>query len=184
MNSKRKQAEYYNKTAKDLGTLAEGDIVRIKPVKLGQKEWDRGVVTKQVNQRSYEVETPKGICRRNRVHLNKSKGIPPTLDESITCDSIKSPNVHRENMGEDRSRSPYVRDKNMSTTVESEKNNSDDCGQLINTRDETTEKGSSVDANISEEIVKIRPVDNTGTPVRRSTRNRRLPGHLKDFKLC
>ena len=87
-------------------------------------------------------------------------------------------------MGEDRSWSPDVRDKNMRTTVESEKNNSDDCGQAINTRDETTEKESSVDANVSEEIVKIRSVDNTGTPVRRSTRNRRLPGHLKDFKLC
>ena len=150
--------------------------MRIKPVKLGQKEWDRGVVTKQVNKRSYEVETPKGICQRNRVHLNKSAEIPATHEESIACDSIKSPNVQGENMGEDRSRSPYVCDKNMRTTVETENNMSD-------ARDEATEKEPVIEANISEEIVKIRPMDNTETPVRRSTRNRRLPGHLKDYKL-
>ena len=64
----------------------------------------------------------------------------------------------------------------MRTTVETENNMSD-------ARDEATEKEPVIEANISEEIVKIRPMDNTETPVRRSTRNRRLPGHLKDYKL-
>lgn len=91
MSSKRKQVESYNKTAKDLRTLAEEGIARIKLFKLGQKEWDKGVVTKQVNQRSYEIETPKGIFRCNRVNLNKSREVRMTEKEKITSDRVKSP---------------------------------------------------------------------------------------------
>jgi hypothetical protein len=35
----QKQAEYYNKSAKDLKPLQEGDVVRMKPLVQGQKNW-------------------------------------------------------------------------------------------------------------------------------------------------
>ena len=37
-----KQAFHYNKTAKDLPVLHEGDTVRMKPFQLGEKKWGKG----------------------------------------------------------------------------------------------------------------------------------------------
>ena len=39
-----KQAEYYNRNAHDLSALEEGDVVRMQPFKLGQKEWKKGTI--------------------------------------------------------------------------------------------------------------------------------------------
>ncbi|CAB4006649.1 Transposon Ty3-G Gag-Pol poly [Paramuricea clavata] len=50
----------------------EGDSVRIKPWKLGKKEWQPGSIRKRLDERFYEVQTPCGILRRNRVHLRRS----------------------------------------------------------------------------------------------------------------
>ena len=66
-----KQAEYYNRNAHDLPAL-EGDVVRMQPFKLGQKEWKKGIVKRQLGERSYEVETPDAVYRRNRVHIKKT----------------------------------------------------------------------------------------------------------------
>ena len=63
---------YYNKGAKDLSPLHEGDTVRIKPCTLGQKTWRTGTVNKQLDERSYEIETETGILKRNRVYLKKT----------------------------------------------------------------------------------------------------------------
>ena len=52
-----KQAEYYNRNAHDLPALEEEDVVRMQPVKLGQKEWKKGIVKHRLGGRSYEVET-------------------------------------------------------------------------------------------------------------------------------
>ena len=58
--------------ARDLDPLAKGDPVRVKPWQVGKKEWQKGVVKKRLDERSYEVELPQGVLRRNRVHLNES----------------------------------------------------------------------------------------------------------------
>ena len=63
---------YYNKGAKDLSPLHEGDAVRIKPCTLGQKTWRTGTINKQLDERSYDIETETGILRRNRVYLKKT----------------------------------------------------------------------------------------------------------------
>ena len=60
-----KQAHYYNKGAKDLPALEEGDVVRMGPFKLGQKTWDPATVTRRYGDRSYEVETDTGNYRRH-----------------------------------------------------------------------------------------------------------------------
>ena len=78
----RKQSERYNQHAKDLPTLEEGDVVRLKPYKLGCPEWQRAVVQKRLDERSYEVETDNGLLlRRNRVDLKKTGEAPPSSRE-------------------------------------------------------------------------------------------------------
>ena len=79
---KNAQAKQFNKTAKDLPCLEEGDIVRMQPFRLGKKEWDKATVVRRLDQRSYEVETPSGVYRRNRVHLRKTKEPPPQMSPS------------------------------------------------------------------------------------------------------
>ena len=74
----KEQARYYNREAKDLTPLNEGDIVRMKPFKLGDKCWQKATVTERLDERSYTVETLSGgTYRRNRYHLKKTKEPPP-----------------------------------------------------------------------------------------------------------
>ena len=71
------QAKYYNQTAKDLPSLSEGDVVRMKPFKLGDKSWRKAQVTARLDERSYTVETDDGaVYRRNRQHLRKTSESP------------------------------------------------------------------------------------------------------------
>ena len=79
------QAYPYNRGAKDLPVLEEGDTVRMKPFRLGQKTRQRGTVTTRLDERSYEVDTPTGTYRRNRVHLRKSNN-PPDAETSESPD--------------------------------------------------------------------------------------------------
>ena len=39
---------------------------------LGNKIWKKGVISKRLDERSYDVDTDDGTLRRNRVHLNKT----------------------------------------------------------------------------------------------------------------
>ena len=87
-HSQAMQAYHYNRGAKDLPVLEEGDTVQMKPFRLGQKTWRRGTVTTRLDERSYEVDTPTGTYRRNRVHLGKSDN-PPDAETSNHPTSIK-----------------------------------------------------------------------------------------------
>ena len=69
---KQRQAQYYNRGVVDLGPLKRGDTVRIKPFQLGKREWQKGIVQSRLDERSFEVETPQDVARRNRVHLGKT----------------------------------------------------------------------------------------------------------------
>ena len=77
------QAKYYNRSAKDLPSLSEGDVVRMKPFKLGDKSWHKAQVTARLDERSYTVETENGaVYRRNRQHLRKTS--EPPVEPVIT----------------------------------------------------------------------------------------------------
>ena len=79
---KRKQqsALAYNKSAKDLKVLEEGETVRMKPFALNERAWKKAVVTKRLDERSYELLTSDGnMLRRNRVDLKPSKEKPPSF---------------------------------------------------------------------------------------------------------
>ncbi len=74
---KQKQAELFNRHAKDLPVLKTDDVVRMKPFRAGAKEWEKATVRDRLDERSYRVETPHGIFRRNRADLKKTME-PPT----------------------------------------------------------------------------------------------------------
>ena len=77
--NKTRQKVYYDKSAKPLTTLREGDTVRITPLGY-EKEWKRATVTKQSGVRSYIVKRDDGTqLRRNRRHLRKVKELSADL---------------------------------------------------------------------------------------------------------
>lgn len=81
------QAKYYNRTARDLPSLSEGDVVRMKPFKLGDKSCPKAQVTTRLDERSYTVETEDGaVYRRNRQHLRRTSEPPthPVIPEQST----------------------------------------------------------------------------------------------------
>ena len=83
----KQQAKYFDRTAKDLPEL-EGDTVRMKPFRTGQKTLRKATVTSRLDSRSYTVETPEGdTYRRNRCHLKKSSE-KPTQQMSATGGNV------------------------------------------------------------------------------------------------
>ena len=71
------QAKYYNWSAKDLPSLSEGDVIRMKPFKLSIKSWHKAQVTERLDKQSYTVETDKGaVYRRNQQHQRKTSEPP------------------------------------------------------------------------------------------------------------
>ena len=71
LQRKEVQTRYFNRKVKELPSLDEGDVVRMKPqVSNGKKTWTKAQVEKQVDVRSYAVRTEDGrLFRRNRRHL-------------------------------------------------------------------------------------------------------------------
>ena len=43
--------------------------------------WQKGVVKSRIDKRSYEVELPQGLLRRNRVELRKSNEAPIKVED-------------------------------------------------------------------------------------------------------
>ena len=70
--------------------LKEGDRVRLKPFRLGQKGWNKGTVVERLDERSYDIETSDGMYRRNRVHIRKD-----TVPEDAVPTAQRSA-VHRQ----------------------------------------------------------------------------------------
>ena len=92
----RAQAKYYNRNTRDLPTLSEGDVVRMKPFKLGAKSWPKAQVTARLDERSYTVETENGtVYQRNRQHLKKTSESPiqPIQSDPVGDSSTPKPDV-------------------------------------------------------------------------------------------
>ncbi|KAK3731844.1 hypothetical protein QZH41_020210 [Actinostola sp. cb2023] len=76
-----RQRAIYDKNARDLPPLCEGDTVRMKPFRPGERIWRKAIVTEKLDDRSYYVASQDGgTYRRNRQHLNKSREQPPPTD--------------------------------------------------------------------------------------------------------
>ncbi|CAH3108823.1 unnamed protein product [Porites lobata] len=81
---KLKQARYYNRGAKVLQPLQEGDVVRVRPLNRRSK-WFKAQVDQHIDVRSYNVRTEDGrLYRRNRSHLYKvPERYQPNHDEEL-----------------------------------------------------------------------------------------------------
>ena len=83
----KQQVKHFNQGARSLRELAEGDVVRMKPFRLGNKVWKKATVTARLDERSYNIETPDGgVYRRTQCHLRKT----PERVESVCSDDSKS----------------------------------------------------------------------------------------------
>ena len=83
--SQQRQKSYYDKHSKDLRSLEEGDVVRMKPFH-GQ-QWKKATVCKRLADRSCPVETSDGgAYARNRVHLRKTTEQPTSSAGSTHLD--------------------------------------------------------------------------------------------------
>ena len=92
----RAQAKYYNRDTKDLPTLSEEDVVRMKPFKLGAKSWPKAQVTARLDEWSYTVETENGtVYCRNRQHLKKTSESPiqPIQSDPVDDTNTSKPDV-------------------------------------------------------------------------------------------
>ena len=151
---KQRQAQYYNRSAVDLDPLRRGDVVRLKPFQLGRREWQKGIVRSRLDERSYEVETPHHVARRNRVHLRKTnEPPPPSLDQ--TPAEVYVP--------------IYPQSNELPTAVPEEVN---------------PPAPSQESATLSRPEVDPTPAESPPKPVlRRSERQRRPPKRFSDFVL-
>ena len=85
---KERQAYYNNRGASDLDPLQRGDTVRLKPFQLGRHVWQKGIMRGRLDERSYEVETPQSVVRRNRVHQRKTNEPPPPSPDAEVPDEV------------------------------------------------------------------------------------------------
>ncbi|XP_061170331.1 uncharacterized protein K02A2.6-like [Saccostrea echinata] len=95
---KERQAHYYNHGAKDLKPLKIQDLVRIAPPDgIGQsREWKKGVVTKVLPNRSYEVQSDGQHYRSNRRHLRPSKHQEQSESDDIVPEEYSETGVEQE----------------------------------------------------------------------------------------
>ena len=68
-----KKVNRMNKSRHELSELEPGQIVRLQPIDKQGSTWKEGVVTQQVNSRTYEVKANGKTYRRNRAHIRSSK---------------------------------------------------------------------------------------------------------------
>ena len=69
------QRAYFDRSAKDLAPLEEGDVLRMQPFIKGKKSWDKAPVHQRLDDSSYMVELDSGeIYRRNRAHSGADLG--------------------------------------------------------------------------------------------------------------
>ena len=72
----------YDKGAKDLDPLEEGESVRLRPTSMGSKVWVKARVLQRRDQRSYVVQQGYTLLRRNGVDLRRAHhatGSPNTI---------------------------------------------------------------------------------------------------------
>lgn len=74
------QKEYFNRQAKPLTPISEGDVVRV--INQTNGTWEPAVVKSKLRSpRSFHVQTQQGTLRRNRKHLLKTRESPPNLNQ-------------------------------------------------------------------------------------------------------
>ena len=82
------QRNNYDKTAKDLEMLNEGDTIRLKPFRMGKKEWEKGVVRKRLDDRT--TETPPELFQAPN---HTSESAPPSSPSPVSPPVDSTPEI-------------------------------------------------------------------------------------------
>lgn len=94
IDRQEKQAKYYNRTAKDMDMLRQGDRVRVQPFE-PHTTWRKATVMQPVDHRAYTVQLDNGgVLRRNRRHLRRDQGtVPGVTARTVTVDTHTAPDT-------------------------------------------------------------------------------------------
>ena len=77
-----RQRKYYDRGARHLSPLNDGEAVRLQPTQIGTKIWKKGKVLRKVGIRSYEVQCNGNIYTRNRKFLKRSTAESESEDDA------------------------------------------------------------------------------------------------------
>lgn len=72
----RSQKTYFDRHARALPKLKEGDVVRAKPFTGSDRTWKKATVLRRLGDRSYEISCHGHVYRRNREHLRAVRAPP------------------------------------------------------------------------------------------------------------
>jgi hypothetical protein len=92
IQSKHKQAFYYNRTARVRPSFSVGDNVRIKD-RPNDKHWRAGVVTDCLPHRSYNVQLSDNSNRRRTSRHIKWSPLPPLIIDEHDTDYSREPDI-------------------------------------------------------------------------------------------
>ena len=108
---------YYDKNAKELEPLVEGQIVRMRPMTTNNEHWRKAVVKRRYDERSYEIESDGMTYRRNRVDLRA------TLENGDKEPSTsQSCNMENQNVTSQKNLSEPTKDSDEGTGNEQSEN--------------------------------------------------------------
>ena len=113
----------HDKNAKDLSVMEEGQVIRMKPYVLGEKEWKKGIVMRRLDERSYDVCTEDGeIFRRNRKFLKPTRETMDGSDKSTRGrKSLEIPEIREMPLEKKESKTPVKLQKSKSNLDAKEK---------------------------------------------------------------
>lgn len=182
-HKKHQEYQYYNRGAKDLSVLHEGQVVRMKPYRLGSKVWEKGVVLRRLDERSYDVLADNGISyRRNKVQLK------PSSEKLEAFETLPRPNVCTP--GDECDDKPMRPCELQSECCETQKS----CSPVDNLSHNDVKDGKSSPISRERHVMNekqntetkahIKPKASFDTPAKtRSGRIVRRPKYLKEFQL-
>ena len=169
------QAKNFDKNAKDLKPLEEGDVVRMKPLVQGQKAWRKALVNRRLDERSYVVETTTGVYRRNRVDLKKTQEPPPpvvpmTQKNNEPKTKQKTLNIPIRNQQETTNKRPESPEKKLTETSR-------------NNQDQVQRQGPELQDQVQRQAPELPNQSQRQEPELSTKSGRRIrrPSYLKDY---
>jgi hypothetical protein len=174
--SKERQKVYYDVKAKDLDPLQEGEVVRMKPHQKGQNEWRKAVVTKRLDERSYDVETENRTYRRNRVEL---KPVKTPISDTVNSEQMMRTHNKSYNTPSTTTNaiSPRKRENRTTDPISSKKDTTDkptENQEVENTRNQQEESTKTPQkTKPTKEIKTPSPKEVSTTPEKPRPRERR-----------
>ena len=90
IDKKKAKAASYHTERRTLPELVPGQATAVQPITPNDRKWVQGTVRKQVDARSYEVQTDSGIYRRNRKMLRATPSVQHRDTESDGVTPVQS----------------------------------------------------------------------------------------------